>query len=729
MSSGGRSDAENEFLAEAQELVEGMSRDLLLLDQSMREGEPSPELLNGLFRGVHTLKGLSGMFGFHTVGRLAHVLEDLLDHVRLGRATLDPDTLDVLFQGVEGFTRLLSSGRETGAAPVIDVEDFGARVRAVIRARASKHDPLEDYEIDQSLLSVLTEYEEHRLRTHLERGHRVIRVGVRLPLDAIEQALEQLKQRIAPIGEVMSYLPNVSGDDPDLIGLELLVATTATDDDLTNVLAMEATLVTIRRKIRGSLAPQRPSVLPAGPNANASAAQPSGTSAGTSGGTPAGTADGTPAGTADGAALAAVDAGPADLARGGQLSLRSLTNVVRVDVRKLDHLMNAVAELGTVRSMFGRLLERLPALGVSRDLLLDAQRAQRSFDRRLAEVQTAVLDVRMVPLAQVFDKLAVAVRQLARDQGKRVQLVVKGADTEVDKLIAEEIADPLMHLIRNAIDHGVEDEPTRVAAKKPPLSRLTIHAYQRGNQVVLELSDDGRGIDHELLGKVAVERGVLRKEELDELSPRDMLELIFMPAFSTRADVSDVSGRGVGLDVVKTNVQRLGGTVEVRTVLGTGTTFVITLPITLAIIRALVFQVRGRMMSIPLAAVQEVSRLEPDAVCTIEGREALDLRGSTLPLARLGQLLRLAERPNAGSEHHVIVLFAGNRRLGLVVERLLGQQDIVIKPLGPSLSGVRGIAGATDLGAQQLVLVLDAAALLDEVLVLKGTRISAGGVV
>jgi two-component system chemotaxis sensor kinase CheA len=285
-----------------------------------------------------------------------------------------------------------------------------------------------------------------------------------------------------------------------------------------------------------------------------------------------------------------------------------------------------------------------------------------------------------------------------------------------------------MHLIRNAIDHGVEDEPTRVAAQKQPLSRLTVHAYQRGNQVVLEISDDGRGIDHELLGKVAVERGVLSKDELDELSPRDMLELIFMPAFSTRADVSDVSGRGVGLDVVKTNVQRLGGTVEVRTVIGTGTTFMITLPITLAIIRALVFQVRGRMMSIPLAAVQEVSRLEPDAVRTIEGREALDLRGSTLPLARLGQLLRLSDRPNAYSEQHVIVLFAGNRRLGLVVERLLGQQDIVIKPLGPSLRGVRGIAGATDLGSQQLVLVLDAAALLDEVLVSKGTRLSAGGV-
>ena len=713
MTGGGRSDAEQEFLAEAQELVEGMSRDLLLLEQSMRDGEPSAELLNGLFRGVHTLKGLSGMFGFNTVGRLAHVLEDLLDHVRLGRATLDSDTMDVLFQGVESFTRLLASGRETGATPQIDVEDFGARVRAVIRARASKHDPLEDYELDASLLSVLTEYEEHRLRTHLERGHRVIRVAVRLPLDSIEQALEQLKQRIAPIGEVLSYLPNVSGDDPDLIGLELLVATTASDDDLRAVLAIEATLIAIRRRVRGSIAPPRHSMpAPAGPGAAGTAV----------GATPAAAAGETSA-----LAIPDVVTGP-DAARGTQLSLRSLTNVVRVDVRKLDHLMNAVAELGTVRSMFGRLIERLPALGVSREVLLDAQRMQRSFDRRLTEVQTAVLDVRMVPLSQVFDKLAVAVRQLAREQGKRVQLVVKGADTEVDKLIAEEIADPLMHLVRNAIDHGIEDDAARIAVQKQPLSKLSVHAYQRGNQVVLEITDDGRGIDHEMIGKVAVERGVLHKEELDELSPRDMLELIFMPAFSTRTDVSNVSGRGVGLDVVKTNVQRLGGTVEVRTTIGVSTTFVITLPITLAIIRALVFQVRGRVMSIPLAAVQEVSRLEDGAVRTIEGREALDLRGSTLPLARLGQMLRLSALPNGLAEQNVIVLLAGNRRLGLVVERLLGQQDIVIKPLGPSLRAVRGVAGATDLGGQQLVLVLDASALLDEVLAAKGSRLSAGGV-
>jgi two-component system chemotaxis sensor kinase CheA len=505
----------------------------------------------------------------------------------------------------------------------------------------------------------------------------------------------------------------VSGDDPDLIGLDLLVATTASDDDLQGVLAIEATLVPIRRRIRGSIAPPRQSMpAPAAPGAAGTAA----------GATPAATAGETTA-----LAIPDVVTGP-DAARGTQLSLRSLTNVVRVDVRKLDHLMNAVAELGTVRSMFGRLIERLPALGVSREVLLDAQRMQRSFDRRLTEVQTAVLDVRMVPLSQVFDKLAVAVRQLAREQGKRVQLVVKGADTEVDKLIAEEIADPLMHLVRNAIDHGIEDDAARIAVHKQPLSKLSVHAYQRGNQVVLEITDDGRGIDHEMIGKVAVERGVLHKEELDELSPRDMLELIFVPAFSTRTDVSNVSGRGVGLDVVKTNVQRLGGTVEVRTTIGVSTTFVITLPITLAIIRALVFQVRGRVMSVPLAAVQEVSRLEDGAVRTIEGREALDLRGSTLPLARLGQMLRLSALPNGLAEQNVIVLFAGSRRLGLVVERLLGQQDIVIKPLGPSLRAVRGVAGATDLGGQQLVLVLDASALLDEVLAAKGSRLSAGGV-
>jgi two-component system chemotaxis sensor kinase CheA len=404
-----------------------------------------------------------------------------------------------------------------------------------------------------------------------------------------------------------------------------------------------------------------------------------------------------------------------------------LTSVVRVEIKKLDYLMNSVGELGTLRSALSRLLEKLRAGAPRGELVLEAQRAQRSFERRLGEVQDAVLEIRMVPLSQLFDKLAVVLRQLARDQDKQVQLIVKGGDTEIDKLIAEDIADPLVHLVRNAVDHGAESREERAARGKPEVASVTIQAFQRGNQVVIEVKDDGRGIDPALVAEAAIERGLLTARQAGEMTHSELLDMIFLPGFSTRPQVSDISGRGVGMDVVKTNAQRLGGAVQVQSEPGAGTTFIITLPITLAIIGALVFSVRGRTMSLPLAAVQEVVRLDPRAVRLIDGREVLDLRGATLPFCRLGELLRLSQPEPATREQYVLVLLVGHRRLGLAVDRFFGQEDIVIKALGPSLRAVRGIAGATDLGDQRLVLVLDANVLVDEVLAGKSARLQAGG--
>jgi len=258
---------------------------------------------------------------------------------------------------------------------------------------------------------------------------------------------------------------------------------------------------------------------------------------------------------------------------------------------------------------------------------------------------------------------------------------------------------------------------------------LTIHAYQKGNHVVVEVQDDGRGIDPAQLRRTAVDRGLLSAQRAGEMSEREVLEIVFMPGFSTSATVSDVSGRGVGMDVVRTNVQRLGGTVEVGGVSGSGAVFSITLPITLAIIGALLFLVRGRTLAVPLAAVSEVVKLDPKAVRTVEGREVLDLRGATLPLSRMAEQLNLrgGDATAGQSEQHAIVLTVGNRRMAVVVDRLLAQQDVVIKPLGPSLSAVRGIVGAADLGDQKFVLVLDAATLIDEALVSKPARLGAAG--
>jgi two-component system chemotaxis sensor kinase CheA len=328
-----------------------------------------------------------------------------------------------------------------------------------------------------------------------------------------------------------------------------------------------------------------------------------------------------------------------------------------------------------------------------------------------------VLDIRMVPLSQLFDKVAVIVRQVAREQQKEVRLTITGAETEVDKLIAEELADPMMHIVRNAIDHGVEPATVRSGMGKPSVATLAVNAYQKGNHVVIELSDDGRGIDPNMIREAAVRKGLMTEQAVGDLTRDELLNVIFLPGFSTASAITDISGRGVGMDVVKTNITRLGGAVDIESEVSVGTKVTITLPITLAIISALLFEVRGKLFAIPLAVVQEALRLPATALRTVEGREVVTLRGTTLPLCRLAHLFRLGgpqQQPVA--ENYVIVITVGNRRIGLCVERLAGQQDIVIKGLGRSLNGVQGISGATDLGDQRLVLVLDAASIIEEVL-------------
>lgn len=691
-----QSRAREEFLAEAQELVENLSRDLLVLDEHQKNGQPSPDTLNDLFRGVHTLKGLSGMFGFEAIGKLAHVMEDLLEDLRLGRVELSQNALDVLFEGVEGFSRLMLEAK-SGEPAQVDFERFSAAVKSVGRAAEKAHNVLEDYELDPGMLSVLTEYEEHRLRDNLQRGVTVYRLKIRLSLDVIDSALEEIKQRCKNIAEIITYLPSMDGGGGDTIDIEMMIASEAPVAKLREALDRpDGALAPIAKK---SQAPRKyaasiPSVALSVPPEKVEPPAP--------------------------------QAVPAANAPGQELSSRSLSSAVRVDIRKLDHLMNVVGELGTVRSGIGRLLEGLRADAIDpRQLALETHRVHRSFSRLLTDVQEAVLDIRMVPLSQLFDKTGVVVRQVAREVGKEVRLLVTGADTEVDKLIAEELADPLMHIVRNAIDHGVEHPADREAAGKSRLSTVAVNAYHKGNHVVIEISDDGRGIDPYAIRESAVRKGLLSEQAMDDLTRVELLQVIFLPGFSTAKEVTDLSGRGVGMDVVKTNITRLGGAVDLESELSVGTKVMITLPITLAIINALLFEVRGRLMSIPLSSVQEALRLDKSAVSTVEGREVLTLRGETLPLCRLSELFGYGGKDKG--HVFVIVVVVGHRRIGLVVDRLAGQQDIVIKGLGRSLAHVPGISGATDLGDGRLVLVVDAASILEEVLSPRGNQLLSGG--
>ena len=676
--------AREEFLSEAQEIIETFSRNLLSLDASLKAGISDPSLINEAFRAVHTLKGLAGLFGAVRLGALSHRLEDVLDDLRLGRVDLGQNVLDVLFGAIDAYTRILKA-EKSESDEELDLDVLFAELERIGAGATVKESPVADYELEPGLLAVLTEYEEHRLRANIDLQMRLYRLRVQFDLNTIDKVLEEMKERAKRHGEIITYLPTGEATSADMIELDLLMA--SRDDLATLIGSLGSDNVVIeeipRRPRRsadpGTLPPRRPTAM----------------------------------GRQESEGL------PRDLERAGfepTASLRSLTQTVRVDIRKLDHLMNIVGELAIVRSAFGRVAEKLRGEG-HRKLAAELQRLHRNFDRRLGEMQDGILEVRMVPLGQVFDRLARVVRQISREVGKEIRLVITGAETEIDKLIVEELSDPLMHMIRNAIDHGIEAGQRRVEVGKPLAGTIALNAFQKGNHVMIEIEDDGRGIDLTGLTEKAITLGTLTRSEAEEMSRDEMLALIFLPGLSTRESADDVSGRGVGMDIVKTNISKLGGVIDVHSESGIGTKMTITLPITLAIVSALLIQAGKHTLAIPLSSVSEAIAFDESAVRQVDGREVITLRGQTLPLCRLDRLMGLEVAPDVLVRRRFVVVAAlGQRRLGLVVDFLYGQEDIVIKPLGKSLSGVRGFAGATELGDQRVGLVLDAAGLIEEVL-------------
>jgi len=688
-----------EFVSEAQETVEALDADLLRLDEARRAGEADPDLLNAVFRQAHSLKGLASMFGIDRLARLAHALEDRLDDVRMARQPLDAAALDLLLAAPDLLSRIVAE--EAAQAPPATA-DAAAHLAERLRSRPAPdvprgHDALADLDLPEATLQVLTEYEEHRLRAAAEKGRYLYRVRASFGLSSFDAALDGMKARLKEKGEVICALPSSDPAEPLTITFDVLVASLEPLAEVAGAAGAPAEVEAIARRALRPAAPAKapPEPRPAEPLAprlpQRLAPRPE---------------PGPPP--LPGAAAAPERAEP------DGASLRSLSQAVRVDIRKLDRLMNAVGELGLLRLNVARIAERLQAGEEAVRLGLELWREARGLERRVTELRSGILEVRMVPLAQIFDKLARMVRKLTRELAKEIDFQVEGGEVELDKLIVEELSDPLMHLIRNAIDHGVERPEERRRGGKPAAGRVRLRARQQGSHVQVEVEDDGAGIDDRRVREVAVERGLLDAEQAAQLSRRDALAMVFLPGFSTARQVTSLSGRGVGMDVVKHNIARLSGIIDLHTERGRGTRFAITLPTTLAIVRALVVQVSGRSYALPLGSVLEILELRPADLRTIEGREVVSLRGATLPLVRLDRFFGLPPPPPGTC--FVVVTGLAQQRLGVVVDRLEGQQDVVVKPLGAALGPIRGIAGATDLGGRRTVLVADIGAIIEEVL-------------
>ncbi|MDK2957521.1 MAG: two-component system, chemotaxis family, sensor kinase CheA, partial [Desulfovibrionales bacterium] len=385
-------------------------------------------------------------------------------------------------------------------------------------------------------------------------------------------------------------------------------------------------------------------------------------------------------------------------------------STIRVDHQKLDHLMNLIGELIINRNRYTMLARALEddASDIT-DVAQQLTETTYAMTRISDDLQDTIMKVRMVPVQSVFSRFPRLVRDLSRKSGKRVELITEGEETELDKSVVEEIGDPLVHLIRNSVDHGLETEEERIAAGKSPVGNVWLRAYHKGNSVAIEVEDDGKGIDPEKIRNVAVKKGVIGADDARNLDDREAIDLIFAPGFSSAEKVTDISGRGVGMDVVRNNIKNLKGTVNVSTEVGKGSRFTLTLPLTLAIIDALMVKVAGDNFAIPLDAVSETTKIEASRLTDVNNRKAVTLRGEVLGIVELAELLGMPTCMDEKDILPVVVIHDNDRRLGIVVDRLLERQDIVIKPLGAYLSefDMRGLSGATIMGDGSVVLILD----------------------
>lgn len=728
-----------EFVAEAQEIVDTFSRSLFCLEEAIRdEGEFDPDVLNAAFRSIHTLKGLAALAGGGHIASLSHVLENVLDELRLGRRELDQEALDLLFEAVEVYGRLFGDQAKLDESERVRIgEEFLARIRDYLDGTLSAEDAIRPIEwLDETIGAVLTEYEEHRLRENIRLGKTVYRVHAAFPIMEIDTGIESLKGRLKPLGEVITYLPSAESSNEDQLELDIILGSSATPQEVRDAVAdshigiealsprAEPESKKDSLKVAQSGPQEEKSTVPAqGQRSESPKASSEGDKS-----DPTSSEDALPpksrAVQVESEALSANLSSSASDAGSGDMTVRSVSQTVRVDLRRLDGLMTWVGELGVVFANFTDMYEQVGGLSLPSGLVRGFRDELRTMERTLNSLREGILEVRMVPLGHVFDRLARVVRNAGRDAGKQIRLKISGAETELDKLIMEELSDPLMHMVRNSIDHGIETPQEREAANKDPVGHIKLRAFQKGNRVVIEIVDDGRGIDWKKIREIAIRREFISVADAEEMTPRQFVNLIFQPGFSTRSSPTQLSGRGVGMDVVKTNIARLSGLIDIHSEVGQGSRFSITLPVTLALIQALVIRVCSETYCVPLASVLESLMLEQSEIRTIEGYPVILLRGQTLPLVYLADIFNLKSSSQNNDLKYVVVVGSAQHRIGLVVDDLIGQRDVVIKPLGRALSGVPGIAGATELRANRTVLLLDVARLVMESIESGGVRVA-----
>ena len=642
--------SKKDFIAEAEDLL-FESQQMILEIQDTYQTALNPDTINALFRSMHTLKGLSGLFGNQGVTNLSHALESLLDDIRLGKVEITDDVVNFLFKNLDILRSAVDAVKEDKEQDLTKHINEIKSFRTSIKESASG--PNIKGLIDDSIIKVLSEYEEHRLKTSIKDGKSIYLLRAIFELSTFDTSLEEITKTIKSKGELVSTLPT-SADIPDgSIGFNLMFAS---GDHLNE----------LKEEIGGDI-----EVL-----------------------------------------VQSKQTGPQPR-RKQERSIKSATTTVRVDIDKLDRILNTIGELTLAKDAVKRIGSEMAGASRYSSFVSDVYKISQTFERRLADLQDEVLEIRMVPIGQIFSRLAQVIRRYSREIEKEIDLMVYGEDTELDKSLAEEIVDPLMHLVRNSLDHGLEPAEERKMKGKKGQGSIVLKAFQKGSHVVIEVIDDGRGIDVEKVRKKAIEKGLLEPDA--SLEDREIVDFIFAPGFSTKEVASEISGRGVGLDVVKEKLSMLGGFTEVYTKKDEGTTFTLTLPITLAIIKALIVRVGKEKFALPLTTISETVVIEYKDIQTIEWKDVYYIRGEMLPIMSIGKIFNL--ETDKSDRSFAVVVGLGMRKIGLLVDELIGQPQIVIKSLGEYFKGLSGFAGAAEIGKHEVILVLDVESLIEKSLI------------
>jgi two-component system chemotaxis sensor kinase CheA len=678
------------FLDEGHEQLGLLESNILALER----GDHSSEMLQVLFRAAHTLKGSSRAMGFLAIGDLTHEMENVLDDLRNDKLAVSTPIVNALLACLDALAALLEMVSETGADTGVTDKDIPALVSRLSALRQGVEDAPAPVPVASPQIAVpleLSEHEQASLNDAALSGLAPFHISVTLAADCVMKSVRvfMILTALEPLGSILASTPDEDALDAEDFDdqFQLLLVTDSEPAQIEAVLATIAQLasVTVRPWMVGS---------PLTPNSG-------------------GTREDHPA------PLELVSGG--DLGTGGTAKPTPIapahTQTIRVDVTRLDNLLNLVGELVIDRTQIARLVGDLQARYPQDEDTVHLLEAIHRIARITGELQDQIMKTRMLPIDGVFQRMPRMVRDLAQKTGKEVEFLMEGGETELDRSVLEALGDPLIHLLRNSVDHGIETPEDRAAAGKPTQGRVILAASQEENHIIVVLSDDGGGIDPIKIKAAAVNKGVITQAAADAMTDKDAIGLIFASGFSTAAVLSDISGRGVGMDIVKSNLEKLGGRLHVDSKVGVGSRFTIHLPLTLAIVRALLVAAGGGTYVLPLASVVEMLRLgsgEGEVPRkTVNGQAVMVLRGRTVPLASLASVLcgdiNATHANQIPDDAYVVVIGFGETQVGLCVDALVGEQEVVIKSLGTLLGDIAGLAGATILGNGQVALIVDVA--------------------